>query len=98
MKIEFLIAYQTIVRKEFVRFARIWIQTILPSVITIFLYITIFGNFIGDRIGSISNFDYIDYIYRRLGKSINFDVSKIPIKLNHNDLSLDNILITKARL
>ena len=62
MKIEFLIAYQTVVRKEFVRFARIWIQTILPSVITIFLYITIFGNFIGDRIGSISDFDYIDYI------------------------------------
>ena len=62
IKIEFLIAYQTIVRKEFVRFARIWIQTILPSVITIFLYITIFGNFIGDRIGSIDDFIYIDYI------------------------------------
>ena len=57
-----LIAYQTIVRKEFVRFARIWIQTILPSVITIFLYITIFGNFIGDRIGNIESFNYIDYI------------------------------------
>ena len=56
IKIEFLIAYQTIVRKEFVRFARIWIQTILPSVITIFLYITIFGNFIGDRIGNIDDF------------------------------------------
>ena len=62
IKKEFLIAYQTIVRKEFVRFARIWIQTILPSVITIFLYITIFGNFIGDRIGDISDFNYIDYI------------------------------------
>ena len=62
IKKEFLIAYQTIVRKEFVRFARIWIQTILPSVITIFLYITIFGNFIGDRIGAISDFNYIDYI------------------------------------
>ena len=62
IKTEFLIAYQTIVRKEFVRFARIWIQTILPSVITIFLYITIFGNFIGDRIGNIDDFDYIDYI------------------------------------
>jgi len=62
IKIEFLIAYQTIVRKEFVRFARIWIQTILPSVITIFLYITIFGNFIGDRIGNIDDFNYIDYI------------------------------------
>ena len=62
IKTEFLIAYQTIVRKEFIRFARIWIQTILPSVITIFLYITIFGNFIGDRIGNIDDFDYIDYI------------------------------------
>ena len=62
MKTEFLIAYQTIVRKEFVRFARIWVQTILPSVITIFLYITIFGNFIGDRIGSIDDFNYVDYI------------------------------------
>ena len=62
IKTEFLIAYQTIVRKEFVRFARIWIQTILPSVITIFLYITIFGNFIGDRIGNIDDFNYIDYI------------------------------------
>ena len=57
-----LIAYETIVRKEFVRFARIWIQTILPSVITIFLYITIFGNFIGDRIGNIDSFNYVDYI------------------------------------
>ena len=62
IKTEFLIAYQTIVRKEFIRFARIWIQTILPSVITIFLYITIFGNFIGDRIGKIDDFNYIDYI------------------------------------
>ena len=62
MNNEILIAYQTIVRKEFVRFARIWIQTILPSVITIFLYITIFGNFIGDRIGNVDSFHYIDYI------------------------------------
>ena len=61
-----LIAYQTIVRKEFVRFARIWIQTILPSVITIFLYITIFGNFIGDRIGNVDSFHYIDYIIHGL--------------------------------
>ena len=37
-----IIAFNTIVRKEFLGFARIWIQTILPSVITMFLYITIF--------------------------------------------------------
>ena len=39
-------------------------------------------------------FDYINYIYKRVGKTCNFDLSKIPIKINHNDLSLDNILIT----
>jgi len=43
-------------------------------------------------------FDYLDYIHKRLGKTINFDVSKIPVKLNHNDLSLDNILITSEGL
>ena len=43
-------------------------------------------------------FDYIDYIHKRLGKTVNFDLSKIPVKLNHNDLSLDNILITSEGL
>ena len=57
-----VVALKTIVRKEFLRFARIWIQTILPSVITMFLYITIFGNFIGDKIGNIKDFTYIEYI------------------------------------
>ena len=42
----------------------------------------------------IEVFDYIDYIFKRVGKTCNFDLSKIPIKINHNDLSLDNILIT----
>ena len=62
MKYEVFIGFKTIVVKETLRFARIWIQTILPSVITIFLYITIFGNFIGERIGTIKNFSYVDYI------------------------------------
>ena len=43
-------------------------------------------------------FDYIDYIYKRLGKTCNFDLSKIPIRINHNDLSLDNILKTSEGL
>tara|TARA_B100000029_G_C17602094_1_gene966184 strand:+ start:1568 stop:2338 length:771 start_codon:yes stop_codon:yes gene_type:complete len=62
MKKNILIPYKTIVIKEFLRFARIWIQTILPSVVTMFLYIIIFGNFIGERIGEIKNFSYMDYI------------------------------------
>ena len=36
MTYEVFIAFKTIVVKETLRFARIWIQTILPSVITIF--------------------------------------------------------------
>ena len=43
-------------------------------------------------------FDYIDYIYKRLGKTCNFDLSKIPIRINHNDLSLGNILKTSEGL
>tara|TARA_B100001093_G_scaffold388078_1_gene374165 strand:- start:354 stop:1004 length:651 start_codon:yes stop_codon:yes gene_type:complete len=39
-------------------------------------------------------FDYIDYIYKRVGKICHFDLNKIPMRINHNDLSLDNILIT----
>ncbi len=62
MTTDHIVAFKTIIRKEFLRFARIWIQTILPSVITMFLYITIFGNFIGDKIGSIKEFSYIEYI------------------------------------
>ena len=45
---EKLNALKTLFLKEILRFARIWIQTILPSVITIALYFIIFGNL--DRI------------------------------------------------
>ena len=43
-------------------------------------------------------FDYIDYIYKRLDKTNNFDLSKIPNRINHNDLSLDNILVSSNGL
>ena len=59
---EQLVAFSTIVNKEFTRFLRIWQQTILPPVITTFLYFVIFGNLIGPRIGLMDGFDYIDFI------------------------------------
>ena len=43
-------------------------------------------------------FDYIDYIHQRLDKKNNFDLSEIPIRINHNDLSLDNILVSSHGL
>jgi ABC-2 type transport system permease protein len=55
-------AFKTIVIKEVYRFARIWIQTIIPPVITVSLYFVIFGNLIGPRIGDMGGFRYMDYI------------------------------------
>ena len=56
-----LIAYKTIVRKEVLRFSRIWKQTLIPPVITNILYFIIFGNLIGGRIGNIENFREFQY-------------------------------------
>ncbi|MBT3520576.1 MAG: ABC transporter permease [Gammaproteobacteria bacterium] len=57
------VAYKTIVRKEVLRFSRIWKQTLIPPVITNILYFIIFGNLIGDRIGEIESFSYTDFIF-----------------------------------
>tara|TARA_R100001377_G_scaffold38467_1_gene21409 strand:+ start:4622 stop:5395 length:774 start_codon:yes stop_codon:yes gene_type:complete len=56
------IAFETILVKEIRRFARIWVQTLVPPAITIGLYFLIFGNLIGRRIGDMGGFDYMDFI------------------------------------
>jgi ABC-2 type transport system permease protein len=56
------IAFQTIVTKEVLRFTRIWMQTLLPSAITTTLYFVIFGKLIGERIGEMEGYSYIDFI------------------------------------
>ncbi len=56
------IAFQTIVIKEVVRFMRIWVQTLLPPAITTTLYFIIFGKLIGERIGEMDGYRYIDFI------------------------------------
>jgi len=57
-----LVAVTTIIRKEFTRVLRIWVQTIVPPAITMTLYFIIFGNLIGRRIGTMEGFDYMQYI------------------------------------
>jgi len=56
------VALKTLVRKEVIRVARIWIQTIVPPAITMTLYFIIFGNLIGKRIGTMGGFEYMQYI------------------------------------
>jgi ABC-2 type transport system permease protein len=57
-----LIALYTITRKEVVRILRIWMQTIVPPVITMTLYFIIFGNLIGSRVGEMGGFDYMEFM------------------------------------
>ncbi len=56
------IAFKTIFIKEYLRFMRIWVQTLIPPVITVVLYLLIFGTLIGSQIGDINGFSYIEFI------------------------------------
>lgn len=56
------IAFETIVVREIRRFTRIWLQTLVPPVITISLYFVIFGNLVGRRIGEMGGFQYMEFI------------------------------------
>ena len=48
--------------KETNRYLRIWIQTLVPPVITTSLYFIIFGNLIGSRIGEMGVFSCMEFI------------------------------------
>jgi ABC-2 type transport system permease protein len=56
------IAFKTILRKEVIRFMRIWTQTLLPPTISMTLYFLVFGKLIGSQIHNISGFSYMQYI------------------------------------
>lgn len=57
-----LIALSTIWIKECTRFLRIWVQTLVPPAITMTLYFVIFGSLIGERIGQMGGFTYMEFI------------------------------------
>ena len=59
---QILIAFETIIRKEIRRFMRIWVQTLIPPVITMMLYFIIFGSLIGSRIGEMGGYDYMSFV------------------------------------
>ncbi len=56
------IGFLTLLRKEIIRYLRIWRQTLVPPVMTMALYFVVFGQFLGDRIQEIEGFHYIDFI------------------------------------
>ncbi|PIC87106.1 ABC transporter permease [Sporosarcina sp. P20a] len=58
----YLTALKGLSVKETNRYLRIWIQTLVPPVITTTLYFIIFGNLIGKRIGEMDGFSYMEFI------------------------------------
>lgn len=56
------VGFLTVVRREVHRVLRIWPQTLLPPVITTSLYFVIFGPVLGDRIGEMEGFTYLQYV------------------------------------
>jgi len=62
MNSNYAVALKSIWIKEITRFSRIWIQTLVPPVITMSLYFIVFGNLIGSRIGEMNGFSYMSFI------------------------------------
>jgi ABC-2 type transport system permease protein len=57
-----LVSLESIARKEITRIFRIWVQTLVPPVITLTLYFKIFGSFIGSQLNSIGGYSYMAFI------------------------------------
>ena len=57
-----LISLGSIARKEMIRIFRIWVQTLVPPVITMTLYFIIFGSFIGSQLRDIGGYNYMAFI------------------------------------
>lgn len=56
------VAFTTIVVRECKRTFRVWRQSFLPAIVTSTLYFVIFGRIIGQRVGIMDGFSYLQYI------------------------------------
>src|ERR671933_1169451 len=54
--------FQTLLLREVLRFTRVWMQTIVPQLLTSLLYLVVFGIALGGRVKQIEGIPYLDYI------------------------------------
>ena len=54
--------FWVLVRREILRFMKLWKQTLMPGLISSALYILVFGHALGNRIGSIKDVSYMNFI------------------------------------
>ena len=54
--------FRTLLSREILRFTRVWVQTLIPPLLTSLLYLVVFGIALGGRIKEIEGIPYLEYI------------------------------------
>src|ERR687890_993024 len=54
--------FRTLLSREILRFTRVWMQTIVPPLLTSLLYLVVFGVALGSRIREVDGVPYLEYI------------------------------------
>src|SRR3712207_2917110 len=54
--------FLTLLRREILRFTRVWMQTLIPPLLTSLLYLVVFGVALGARIREVDGVPYLEYI------------------------------------
>jgi ABC-2 type transport system permease protein len=54
--------FRTLLKREILRFARVWMQTLVPTLGTSLLYLVVFGVALGTRIREVEGIPYLEYI------------------------------------
>ncbi len=54
--------FRTLLSRELLRFARVWMQTVIPTLLTSLLYLVVFGLALGSRIKEVNGVPYLEYI------------------------------------
>src|ERR687885_1962133 len=54
--------FRTLLAREILRFTRVWMQTIVPPLLTSLLYLVVFGVALGSRVRQVDGVPYLEYI------------------------------------
>jgi ABC-2 type transport system permease protein len=54
--------FRTLLSREILRFTRVWMQTLIPPLLTSLLYLVVFGVALGTRIREVDGVPYLAYI------------------------------------
>ncbi len=55
-------SFRTLLSREILRFTRVWMQTLIPPLLTSLLYVVVFGVALGARIREVDGVPYLEYI------------------------------------